>query len=72
MNNPRPLAAAFCVPDDAWRKSSYSGSGTNCVEVAAVPGGLAVRDSKNSAIPGFQAGRSAWVAFIQAINTSRM
>lgn len=30
-----------------WRKSSYSnGQGGNCTEVAAVPGGVAVRDSK--------------------------
>jgi hypothetical protein len=35
--------------DLAWKKSSYSsGSGGNCVEVAALPtGGRAIRDSKN-------------------------
>ncbi|WP_372339646.1 DUF397 domain-containing protein [Nocardiopsis sp. CC223A] len=32
----------------AFRKSSYSGSGDNCVEVAALPtGGAAVRDTQN-------------------------
>lgn len=31
----------------AWRKSSYSGGGNDCVEVAFLPGGAAVRDSKN-------------------------
>lgn len=31
----------------AWRKASYSGSGNNCVELARVPGTVAVRDSKN-------------------------
>lgn len=31
-----------------WRKSSHSnGTGGECVEVAAVPGRLLVRDSKN-------------------------
>lgn len=31
-----------------WRKSSYSGGGgQNCVEVAAVPGAVAIRDSKD-------------------------
>jgi len=34
--------------DRHWRKSSYSGNGAECVEVAArQPGIVAVRDSKN-------------------------
>ncbi|MGH3687910.1 MAG: DUF397 domain-containing protein [Pseudonocardiaceae bacterium] len=32
-----------------WRKSSYSGEESNCVELALTPG--AVRDSKNPAGP---------------------
>ncbi|MFF0526357.1 DUF397 domain-containing protein [Actinomadura nitritigenes] len=31
-------------PDLAWRRSSYSTSGENCVEVAALPPALGVRD----------------------------
>lgn len=34
-------------PHPAWRKSSYSGDGNNCVEAAPVAGAVAVRDSKN-------------------------
>jgi hypothetical protein len=35
-------------PAMTWRKSSYSGSGNDCVEVAfSHAGGVAVRDSKN-------------------------
>ena len=31
-----------------WHKSSYSsGGGSNCVEVAIIPGSVAIRDSKN-------------------------
>ncbi|WP_141973987.1 DUF397 domain-containing protein [Actinomadura hallensis] len=33
---------------DSWRKSSYSGgSGGECVEIAAVPGSVLLRDSKD-------------------------
>jgi hypothetical protein len=30
-----------------WRKSSFSGNGNNCVEVAAANGHVAVRDTTN-------------------------
>jgi hypothetical protein len=31
-----------------WHKSSHStGGGQNCVEVAVIPGSVAIRDSKN-------------------------
>lgn len=52
----------------AWRKSSYSGGGNQCVEVAVVCGGqVAVRDSKNPA-----AGRrvfvpAAWARFLDSV-----
>lgn len=35
-----------------WRKSSYSqGGGNQCVEVAVMPGAVAIRDSKNPTGP---------------------
>lgn len=39
------------IGENAWFKSSYSGggSGSECVEVAALVGGAAIRDSKNKA-----------------------
>ncbi|GGY74380.1 DUF397 domain-containing protein [Streptomyces nitrosporeus] len=49
-----------------WFKSSYSDSsnGNDCVEVAAVPGAVHVRDSKN--VPGPQLGfaPAAWAGFV--------
>ncbi|MGA5407418.1 DUF397 domain-containing protein [Streptomyces lavendulocolor] len=48
-----------------WVKSSYSGAdGPDCVEVAATPDTVHVRDSKN--VPGPQLGFApdAWAAFV--------
>lgn len=51
-----------------WRKSSYSGSGDNCVEVAALPGGgQAVRDSKNPDGPVLTFTPDEWNAFIEGV-----
>ena len=54
-----------------WRKSSYSGSGNNCVEVAEVAGARAVRDSKNPDGGHLIFGASAWEAFITDVKRGR-
>jgi hypothetical protein len=55
-----------------WRKSSYSsGNGGACVEVAPLPGGVAVRDSKNPAGPILSFTPDEWRAFISDMKTSR-
>ncbi len=47
-----------------WRKSSYSGQGNTCVEVAAnVPGVVAVRDSKDPGGPRLVFAASEWRLF---------
>jgi hypothetical protein len=56
-----------------WRKSSYSGSTNNCVEVAdGFSGMLPVRDSKdpNGPVLVFRAG--AWQDFVSAVRAGKV
>jgi hypothetical protein len=51
-----------------WRKSSYSGSsGGECVEVADLTPGIAVRDSKNQRGPALLFPTAAWSAFVESV-----
>ncbi|MEU6021354.1 DUF397 domain-containing protein [Micromonospora sp. NPDC047134] len=51
-----------------WSKSTRSSaSGSNCVEVAEVVAGLAVRDSKDPAGPVLRFDRAAWSAFVTGL-----
>lgn len=47
-----------------WRKSSHSGGGNDCVEIASVTVGAAVRDSKNPDGPRLRFGSANWTAFL--------
>jgi Domain of unknown function (DUF397) len=48
-----------------WKKSSFSFANGDCVEVASLPdGGVAVRDSKDTAGPVLQFTASEWTAFV--------
>ena len=47
-----------------WRKSSHSGGGNDCVEVAVVSSGTAVRDSKNPDGPRLRFADASWTAFV--------
>lgn len=50
-----------------FRRSSFCGSG-GCVEVATLDGGIiAVRDSKDPAIPEHHYTADEWVAFIHGV-----
>lgn len=54
------------IPESAWSKSSYStGSGGECVEVAAIPGAVHVRDSKDITRAALAVEPTAWAAFIE-------
>ncbi|HEX3789350.1 MAG TPA: DUF397 domain-containing protein [Pseudonocardiaceae bacterium] len=53
----------------SWRKSSYSSGtsvNTNCVEVAAGPDRIGVRDSKTPAATPLAFGTNTWRAFLAA------
>ncbi len=47
----------------SWRKSSYSNSNSNCVEVGQPSGQIAVRDSKDPGGPKLPVTREAWRSF---------
>jgi hypothetical protein len=54
------------APELAWRKSSYSssGDGTDCVEVAATPHTIHVRDSTYPDRPRLSLAPSVWAGFL--------
>ncbi|MEU9048648.1 MULTISPECIES: DUF397 domain-containing protein [unclassified Kitasatospora] len=54
----------------SWRKSSYSGSGGQCVEVAdGFTGAMPVRDSKDPNGPALLFSATAWQSFVTAVRT---
>lgn len=55
-----------------WRKSSYSGQGNTCVEVAPLPHAAAMRDSKDPSGPVLRFSADAWLAFVSAIKDGRL
>lgn len=58
------------TPDSAtWHKSSYSGNGGNCVEVAMHFNGsnIGVRDSKNPAGGALSFTPGEWTAFLAGV-----
>ncbi|MEU2945528.1 DUF397 domain-containing protein [Nocardiopsis alba] len=50
-----------------FRKSSYSGSGDNCVEVADTPGTSAVRDTKRRTDGYLPFPTNEWAAFLTTL-----
>ncbi|WP_434440544.1 DUF397 domain-containing protein [Lentzea sp. E54] len=53
-----------------WRKSSRSSAGgPECVEIALVTSGAAVRDSKNADGARLKFGDAGWVTFLTAAKT---
>ena len=54
----------------AWRTSSYSGSGDNCVEVAPAGSGVLLRDTKDHGSgPVIAFSAAQWAAFLAEVAT---
>ena len=54
----------------AWRTSTYSGNGGNCVEVAPARRVIAVRDSQDRQGPKLVFGAASWTAFTAQVKAS--
>ncbi|MCA1185544.1 MULTISPECIES: DUF397 domain-containing protein [unclassified Saccharopolyspora] len=54
-----------------WRKSSYSGNQTNCVEIGRADGRAAIRDTKNRAAGYLVTDLPRWSEFLTAVKTGR-
>jgi hypothetical protein len=56
-----------------WRKSSFSGHGSNeCVEVSSTGETVSIRDSKDPNGPVLVFDSAAWAEFIQAIKRGEL
>ncbi|MTD53486.1 DUF397 domain-containing protein [Amycolatopsis pithecellobii] len=53
--------------EGTWRKSSYSGGGNDCVEVALFTGHVGVRDSKNPDAGALSVSPSGWRGLLHAV-----
>lgn len=56
--------------DLAWRRSSHSGGGNDCVEVAFHEGRAVLRDSKDPRYGVLVTGRSGWLAMLAVVRTT--
>ncbi|MEV0391768.1 DUF397 domain-containing protein [Polymorphospora rubra] len=52
-----------------WRKSTRSGGGDNCVEVATENGTIGIRDSKDPTGPILTFTRTEWAAFLAGVRS---
>jgi hypothetical protein len=59
------------LPHAVWRKARSSGHNGGCVEVANLPGAIAVRDSRHPEGGAHVVGRAAFAEFIADVKAGR-
>lgn len=55
-----------------WRKSTYSGGGNDCVEIAFTGGATAVRDSKDPSGGGLIVPASGWHGLLESARSGQL
>ncbi|WP_433270489.1 DUF397 domain-containing protein [Actinosynnema sp. CS-041913] len=65
----RPGSEDRVTTERSWRKSSYSGTQENCVEVANTTGEVGVRDSKQPAGPALSFSIDAFTALLRDLRS---
>ncbi|MER6535789.1 DUF397 domain-containing protein [Streptomyces sp. 900105755] len=54
-----------------WRKSTYSGDSSNCVEIATSPAAVHIRDSKRPVGPRLKVRPATWTHFLSSLAQPR-
>lgn len=62
----------FDLTGAAWRKSSHSGAGNDCVELVVANIGAAVRDSKSPDAGHIEFAGIGWGAFMGSVKSGRL
>jgi hypothetical protein len=61
------MASSAGLSRAAWRTSSYSNNGGNCVEIAAAAGTIGIRDTKHRAGTALTFSPQAWKRFASSL-----